>query len=88
MRWGLPAATLAVNLSAAGMIGALVLALFALRAGSKPFDSALDVSSASAAVFTVSSALVAFLTFLNIFNATPSAGTEFGQQLGRYLVET
>ncbi|WP_336630395.1 MULTISPECIES: cytochrome c oxidase assembly protein [unclassified Microbacterium] len=88
VRWGLPGATLAVNLSAAGMIGALVLALFALRAGSKPFDRALDVSSASAAVFTVSSALVAFLTFLNIFSATPSAGAEFGQQLGRYLVET
>ena len=88
VRWGLPSATLAVNLSAAGMIGALVLALFALKAETKPFDTALDVASTAAAIFTVSSALVAFLTFLNIFNATPSAGAEFGQQLGRYLVGT
>ena len=88
VRWGLPTATLAVNLSAAGMVGSLVLALFALRAGTRPFDTALDVASAAAAIFTVASATVAFLTFVNIFNATPSAGAEFGQQLGRFLVDT
>jgi len=88
VRWGLPTATLAVNLAAAGMVGSLVLALFALRAETRPFDTALDVASASAAIFTVASAVVAFLTFVNIFNATPSAGAEFGQQLGRFLVDT
>lgn len=88
VRWGLPAATLAVNLSAAGMLGSLVLALFALRAQSTPFDTALDAASVSAAIFTVASAAVAFLTFVNIYNAQPSAGAEFGQQLGRFLVDT
>ncbi|MGV9194087.1 cytochrome c oxidase assembly protein [Microbacterium sp. MC2] len=88
VRWGLPLTTLVVNLSAAGMIGSLVLALFALRAGDRPFDTALDVSSTSAAVFTLASAGTAYFTFLNIFNATPSADAQFGQQLGRYLVET
>lgn len=88
VRWGLPVATLAVNLSAAGLVGALVLALFGLKAESKPFDTALDLASISAAVLTVASACVAFLTFINIFNATPSAGAEFGQQLGRFLVDT
>ena len=88
VRWGLPVATLAVNLSAAGMIGSLVLALFALTAASRPFDTALDTASVSAAVFTVASGATAFLTFLNIFNATPSADAEFGQQLGRFLVDT
>ena len=88
VRWGLPTATLAVNFAAAGMVGSLVLALFALRAETRPFDTALDVASASAAIFTVASAVVAFLTFVNIFNATPSAGAEFGQQLGRFLVDT
>ena len=88
VRWGLPIATLGVNISAAGMIGALVLALFALAAHTKPFDTALDAASVSAAIFTVTSAAVAFLTFLNIFNATPSASAEFGQQLGRFLVDT
>ncbi len=88
VRWGLPAATLAVNLSAASMVGALVLALFALKAQSKPFDTALDAASVSAAVFTVASALVAFLTVINIFNDAPSAGAEFGQRLGSFLVDT
>ncbi|WP_292835166.1 bifunctional copper resistance protein CopD/cytochrome c oxidase assembly protein [Microbacterium sp.] len=88
VRWGLPMATLAVNLSAAGMLGSLVLALFALRPGTEGFDTALDTASVSAAVFTVASAATAFLTFVNIFNATPSADAEFGQQLGRFLVDT
>ena len=55
VRWGLPIATLGVNISAAGMIGALVLALFALAAHTKPFDTALDAASVSAAIFTVPS---------------------------------
>ena len=88
VRWGLPIVTLAVNLSAAALVGSLVLALFALRAGTKPFDTALDAASVAAAVFTVASAFVAFFTFLSIFNAAPSAGAEFGQQLGRFLVDT
>ena len=88
VRWGLPMVTLVVNLSAAGMIGSLVLALFALRAGERNFDTALDAASISAAVFTVASGLTTFLTFLNIFNATPDVGAEFGGQLGRFLVTT
>ncbi len=88
VRWGLPLVKLLVNLTAAGMVGSLVLALFALRAGERPFDIALDTASVSAAVFTVASALTAYFTFLNAFNATPSIGAEFGQQLGRFLLDT
>lgn len=88
VRWGLPAAKLVVNLTAAGMVGSLVLALFALRAGERPFDAALDTASVSAAVFTVASAVTAYLTFLSVFNQAPSADAQFGQQLGRYLVDT
>lgn len=88
VRWGLPIAKLVVNLSAAGMLGTLVLALFALRSGERPFDMALDVASASAAVFTISSATTAYLTFLNLLNATPSLDAQFGAQLGRYLTDT
>jgi hypothetical protein len=48
VRWGLPTATLFVNLAAAGMIGALVTALFTLKAGEREFDAALDTASISA----------------------------------------
>ena len=88
VRWGLPTVKLLVNLTAAGMIGSLVLALFALRSGDRPFDVALDTASASAALFTISSAVTAYFTFLSIFNAAPSADAQFGQQLGRFLIDT
>jgi cytochrome c oxidase assembly factor CtaG/putative copper export protein len=87
VRWGLPAATLVVNLSAAGMVGSLVLALFALRAGERPFDTALDAASVSAAIFTLAAAVTGFLTFLNVIPASVSLDAAFGQQLGRFLVE-
>jgi len=88
VRWGLPVATLAVNLSAATMLGALVLALFALRVGERPFDTALDAASVGAAIFTVASGTTAFLTFVSVIPTTPNAGAEFGGQLGRFLVDT
>lgn len=88
VRWGLPMARLVVNLSAAGMAGALVLALFALRAGKREFDVALDLASISAAVLTLAAAATGFLTFVDAFNPQVSAAPEFGAQLGRFLVET
>lgn len=88
VRWGLPVAKLLVNLSAAAMLGSLVLALFAMRQGEREFDASLDTASIGAAVFTVASGTVAFLTFLDVFNAQLSAGPEFGAQLGRFLVDT
>ncbi|MHC2998189.1 cytochrome c oxidase assembly protein [Microbacterium sp. HJ5] len=87
-RWGLPTAKLFVNLSAAGMAGALVVALFALRAGEREFDVALDTASVSAALFTISAAATGFLTFVDAFNPAIDAGPEFGAQLGRFLIET
>lgn len=87
-RWGLPTAKLFVNLSAAGMAGTLVTALFALRAGEREFDLALDAASISAAIFTISAAATGFLTFIDAFNPQIDAGPEFGAQLGRFLVET
>ncbi|RCS60001.1 cytochrome c oxidase assembly protein [Microbacterium sp. JB110] len=87
VRWSLPLAKLGVNLSAAVMLGSLVLALFALRQGEREWDIALDTASIGAAVFTVASGAVTFLTFLDTFTPQVSAGQEFGAQFGRYLVE-
>ena len=88
VRWGLPASTLAVNVSAAGLVGSLVLALFALKAEDRPFDLALGVASVSAAVFTVAAAVTGFFTFIDVLGAAPSADALFGQQLGQFLVQT
>ncbi|WP_456284307.1 cytochrome c oxidase assembly protein [Microbacterium sp. JZ101] len=88
VRWGLPIAKLVVNLAAATMLGALVLALFGLRAQEREFDVALDTASIGAAVLTLSSGAVGFLTFLSSFNPQLSLGAEFGAQLGRFLTQT
>ena len=87
-RWGLPIAKLVVNLSAAGMVGVLVTALFTLKSGERPFDVALDAASISAAVFTVAAAATGFLTFVDAFNPAVNLSPEFTAQLGRFLVET
>jgi putative copper resistance protein D len=86
--WATPIVKLVTNLAAAAMLGSLVMALFALRSGEKPFDTALNIASIGAAVFTVGAGFTAFLTFMAAFNPTLSIEREFGSQLGRYLLET
>ncbi|GAA1528106.1 putative copper resistance protein D [Agromyces terreus] len=84
-RWGLPIAKLFVNLGAAGMIGALVLVVWALAPKRREFDVALDVAAASAAVFTIASAVTGLLTFLVVTGVPLSLGDTFGAQLGQFL---
>lgn len=84
-RWGLPVAKLLVNLGAAGMIGALVLAVWALTPAKREFDVALDVAAASAAVMTVASAATGVLTFLVVTGEPLDLGDTFGQKLGQFV---
>ncbi|MBT2483895.1 MULTISPECIES: cytochrome c oxidase assembly protein [unclassified Microbacterium] len=85
--WGTPIARVVMNLAGAVMLGSLVLALFALRAGERIFDTALNIASIGAAVFTVASGLAGFLAFMAAFNPRLSIEREFGTQLGRFLLE-
>lgn len=85
--WGTPMARLVMNLAGAVMLGSLVLALFALGAGERPFDAALDIASVAAAVYTVAAGLAGFLAFMAAFNPKLSIEREFGTQLGRFLLE-
>lgn len=80
--WGLPAVKLVANLGAAAMLGSLVLALFGLRAGSRPFEVAIDTASVGAAVFTIGSGLTAFLTFMAAFNPKLTADRSFASSSG------
>lgn len=88
VRWSIPIAKLVMNVAAAAMLGSLVLALFALRSETEPFDAALTTASIGAAVFTVSAGFTGFLTFMAAFNPRLSIENEFGAQLGRYLLQT
>lgn len=88
VRWGLPLAKLIVNLSGAIMVGTLVLTLFGLSAGTRPFNVSLNLASIGAAVLTLASGTVTYLTFLSSFNPEVNLGPEFGAQFGRFLIET
>lgn len=90
VRYGLPLAKLLVNISAAGTIGALVLALFALsptQHGPREheFNVALDFAAGSAAVFAVASAVTGFLTFLLVTNVTVSFDDRFSATAGQFF---
>ena len=84
-RWGLPVAKLLVNLGAAGMIGSLVLAVWALSPKKPEFEAALDVAAASAAVMTVASAATGLFTFLVVTGEGVELSDAFGQKLGQFL---
>ncbi|QAY74856.1 copper transporter [Agromyces protaetiae] len=85
VRWGLPIAKLLVNVSAAGVIGSLVLAVWALSPEKREFDRALDLAAASAAVMTVAAAATGLFTFLDVTGEQLDAGEAFGMKLGQFL---
>ncbi|UOE43326.1 cytochrome c oxidase assembly protein [Agromyces larvae] len=85
VRWGLPVAKLLVNLGAAGMIGALALAVWALSPKHPEFDAALDVAAASAAVMTVASGAAGLITFLDVTGESLAFDDLFGRKLGQFI---
>jgi putative copper export protein len=72
--WGLPAAKMVVNLAAAGTIGALVLAAFALPRGGTANEHALRFAGWSAAAWAAGAALHTSANFFFIANRAPSTG--------------
>jgi putative copper resistance protein D len=87
VRVGLPLAKLAVDLSAATLIGSLALALWAFASRERAYIRSIDIAAASALVLTLASALTGFLTFLNVSVTPFSLDAKFGNQLGFFLTE-
>ena len=85
VRFGLPIAQLLFNLSAAGTIGALVLACFAFSARKPEFNAALDFAAGAAAVWTLAAAATGFLTFLSVYLQPVTFDERFGALFGSYL---
>ncbi|WP_222942192.1 cytochrome c oxidase assembly protein [Protaetiibacter sp. SSC-01] len=87
VRYGIPIATVLVDLGAAATIGGLVLACFALTPGEKAYDRAVDVAAAGAAVWTVASGAMAFLLFQSLHISAPTLDDDYGRQLGTFLTD-
>ena len=87
-RYGLPISKLLVNLGAAGAIGSLVLALFALDSGKPEFSKALDIAAGAAALWAVAAAASAFFTFLTVLQPKVRLDNAFGDVLAGFLTGT
>jgi cytochrome c oxidase assembly factor CtaG/putative copper export protein len=87
VRVALPASKMLVDLSAATMIGALALALWALSRSDRAYARAIDIAAASATLLTLVSALTALLTFLNVSVVPLTLDRGFGAQLLFFLTQ-
>ncbi len=87
-RYGLPISKLLVNLGAAGVIGSLVLALFALESSRPEFSKAMDVAAGAAVLWAVASAASAFFTFLTVLQPKIRLDNAFGDVLAGFLTGT
>ncbi|HEY0259127.1 MAG TPA: cytochrome c oxidase assembly protein [Lacisediminihabitans sp.] len=85
VRYGLPVATMLVNLGVAVTIGSLVLVCFALSDREKEFVRALDIAAAAAAFWTIASAATGFLTFMNYYTKPITLDSTFGAVLGQFI---
>ena len=85
VRWGLPTATLIVNLSVAGVIGALILACFAFSPDEPEFGASLDFAAGAAAVMTVASAVTGLFTFVSASNVPLSFDATFTNGLSSFI---
>ena len=83
--WALPAAKLMFNLSAAAIIGALVLACTALNPESPDYAKALNLAAVSAAVWAVVSAASTLLAYLDAANEPPVLDDAFGARFGVFV---
>jgi cytochrome c oxidase assembly factor CtaG/putative copper export protein len=87
VRHGLPLAKLIVNIGAAGTIGALVLASFAMSRDKPEFGLALDIAAASAGVWAVASAAAGFFSFMTLYLQPISIDDRFGDLLAQFLTQ-
>jgi cytochrome c oxidase assembly factor CtaG/putative copper export protein len=85
VRFGVPIATMFVDLGASGLIGALVLASVAFASDKPEYGRALDVAAASAAVLTVASAATGFFHLQTDDPGPVTFNADYGANLSRYV---
>ncbi|HEY2643561.1 MAG TPA: cytochrome c oxidase assembly protein [Galbitalea sp.] len=85
VRYGLPVASLLVDLSAAGLIGSLVLASFAFDGERPEFSRAVDVAAGSAALLAVASAASGFFEFQTGYPQPVSVSSQYGDSLWYFI---
>jgi cytochrome c oxidase assembly factor CtaG/putative copper export protein len=85
VRYGLPIATLLVDLGASVTLGSLVLLCFALSAEQPEFARTLDIAAGAAGFWAIAGAGAGFLTFMKFYTRQISLDADFGAALGDFL---
>lgn len=87
VRYLLPASRTAVNLSLSVMLGALLIAVWALATDKNEYGRVMDLAAGAAAVLTVSSGTALIATYLDVSLQPFSASQAFGAGLGQFVSE-
>ncbi|PRI11139.1 cytochrome c oxidase assembly protein [Leucobacter massiliensis] len=87
VRFGMPLARTLVNLAMAGLIGSVVMTVWALASERREARVAMDVAAGSAAVLTVASAVTLLLTFVDVSGLAFSPDATFGAALAQFVTE-
>lgn len=87
VRFGVPISRLLLNISMAGLIGSLTMAVWAFSTERAEWRTALDVAAGSAAVLTVSGTAALVLTYVDVSGQAFSLGEGFGAGLAQFVTE-
>ncbi|MBK0418645.1 bifunctional copper resistance protein CopD/cytochrome c oxidase assembly protein [Leucobacter sp. CSA1] len=87
VRFGMPIGRTLVNLTMAGLIGSLVMTVWALASEKTESRVALDFAAASSAALTVASAATLILTYVDVSGQPFSGDAAFGAGLAMFVTE-
>ena len=87
VRFGMPLLRTLVNLAVSGLIGSLVMAVWAFSTDRPEYRIALDVAAGSAAVLTVASGATLMFTYSDLASMPFSASSAFGAGLAQFVTE-
>ena len=87
VRYGIPISRSVMNVGMAGMIGALVMVVWALASDKKESRIAMDLASGSAAVVTVAATAALIFTYADVLGKPLSGDAVFGAGLAQFVTE-
>ena len=87
VRYGVPISRALMNVGMAGMIGALVMAVWALSSEKQEARVAMDLASGSAGLVTVAATAATIFTFADVTGMPLSGDAKFGAGLAQFVTE-
>ena len=87
VRYAVPLTRTLVNVAMAGLIGSVVMAIWALASDRAEARTALDVAAGSAAMLTVASAATLLVTYVDLSGLPFSGDAAFGAGLAQFVTE-